>query len=590
MRVRHFTLALMLALVASLVALPAYAQEPTFGLSQDDMDLITRANTALSETTAFSFDVALNVVIQAQGENVDINLNANGGINDIITPTGSALVNLNGTATNGDEVIPLQFEARVIDGNVYVNAVNPQTGEPTGWQGTTLENAFGSFEDGFEQGSGGMDLDSLTSDPQIAPIFDLLSSLDPETFISAQRVGNATVGGVDTVHFAVDLSIVDLIQSEQIGQLIGQQMGGGAEIPAEQMQMITQMFASLFEGAVIRLEQYISPDDVIVRRTVLTIDLNIDPAALGAGSASGGSIVIQLSLDANFSGFGEEVPVTVPEGAVMTELNTGSLPGVPVLGGTTTGTTTAATTETTDISAGEAVIVDYDGAAINFNYASNGGETITVTARSVVAGGIDTTLEVSNSNFSVFAYNDDHGTGNADLGRFDSQLVVELPAADTYTIALGSFSFASGQVELTVTSEAGVSGASTSGASTGGTSSTTTSSSGNVVSHGGTLAYNESVEGLVQDNAVYQIEFDGNSGDIVTITSNRTDNGFDSVLTLYLDGEELARNDDHGTDNRGFARYDSLISNFRLPETGTYTIEVRGFAYSGGTFELTLSN
>jgi len=73
--------------------------------------------------------------------------------------------------------------------------------------------------------------------------------------------------------------------------------------------------------------------------------------------------------------------------------------------------------------------------------------------------------------------------------------------------------------------------------------------------------------------------FDGKAKDVIDIdiTAERLGSDLDSYITLFgPDGSRLVYDDDSGY---GF---DSSISNFELPKTGKYKLEVRAFGNSGG--------
>ena len=69
-----------------------------------------------------------------------------------------------------------------------------------------------------------------------------------------------------------------------------------------------------------------------------------------------------------------------------------------------------------------------------------------------------------------------------------------------------------------------------------------------------------------------EIHFEGNEGDVVTMTASSTE--ADPVIVLLgPDNQPLAGDDDSGNS------IDSLISEFELPEDGTYTLLV---SHAGG--------
>ncbi len=110
---------------------------------------------------------------------------------------------------------------------------------------------------------------------------------------------------------------------------------------------------------------------------------------------------------------------------------------------------------------------------------------------------------------------------------------------------------------------------------------------------GGAIGIGETVSGSISDAEHTQYwEFQGNAGDVVTITMTAsTMSGLDSYLYLLdANGVELAYNDDADDPNVG--SLNSQIVNFALPAAGTYTIQATRFAEefgsSSGAYDLTL--
>jgi hypothetical protein len=103
----------------------------------------------------------------------------------------------------------------------------------------------------------------------------------------------------------------------------------------------------------------------------------------------------------------------------------------------------------------------------------------------------------------------------------------------------------------------------------------------------GTITYGQTVTGTVNSLDFNVWTFSGTTGDVVTIAANvGSPPTFDPMITLVSPtGVELAFNDDiiFGVN------LNALISNFTLPETGTYTIIVEGFGTTAGPYSLTLT-
>lgn len=86
------------------------------------------------------------------------------------------------------------------------------------------------------------------------------------------------------------------------------------------------------------------------------------------------------------------------------------------------------------------------------------------------------------------------------------------------------------------------------------------------------------------DTSVQVVEFDGQAGDVISVTVDSNDS-VDTIATLFNpDGEEIASDDDGGV---GF---DPEIERAVLAETGTYTLEIRTFtAGDTGDVQVTIS-
>lgn len=121
--------------------------------------------------------------------------------------------------------------------------------------------------------------------------------------------------------------------------------------------------------------------------------------------------------------------------------------------------------------------------------------------------------------------------------------------------------------------------------STGSSSSSSRSNSasddhGDSPSTGTRIKIGDEVEGEInpEGDRDYFV-FDGKAKEVIdiNITAERLGSDLDSYITLFgPDGSRLAYNDDSGYS------FDSSISNFELPKTGTYKLEVRAFGNGGG--------
>lgn len=188
-------------------------------------------------------------------------------------------------------------------------------------------------------------------------------------------------------------------------------------------------------------------------------------------------------------------------------------------------------------------------------------QTVSVHARSLEPEGtLDTVVYVLAADGTALAFNDDAG------GTSDSHIAhVTLPPG-VYTVRVNSFNGVSaGQVALSIEPvdifEAQVE----------------------------TQDGQTRISAALPRFAVYRYRFDGRANARVSITVRDTSGTLDPVLALkQADGRLLARNDDHNSASLLLNVLDSQISDFALPHTGEYILEVVDFLGAAGTFELLL--
>ncbi|MBZ0307632.1 MAG: hypothetical protein K8I82_16310 [Anaerolineae bacterium] len=108
-----------------------------------------------------------------------------------------------------------------------------------------------------------------------------------------------------------------------------------------------------------------------------------------------------------------------------------------------------------------------------------------------------------------------------------------------------------------------------------------------------TIAYGETVTGtLAGDNPWDVYSFEAAAGDVISIVLKAPilESVYDAqVILLNADGEEIAFNDDHDSDQENLGVLDSLISEFEIPADGEYRIVATWLAETrDGDYELTL--
>ncbi|MBN1179963.1 MAG: pre-peptidase C-terminal domain-containing protein, partial [Anaerolineae bacterium] len=186
-------------------------------------------------------------------------------------------------------------------------------------------------------------------------------------------------------------------------------------------------------------------------------------------------------------------------------------------------------------------------------FVGNVGDIVTI-SMDETDGTMDTYLELYGPTGLALTTDDDGGPGlNARIRYY------VLPSNGTYTIVARGLSLQAGSYALSLVY------------------------TDDLAVGGGQITYGQSVEGTLDVDGENRWNFQGTAGDVVTIAMDETD-GMDTYLELYsFTGERLARDDDSGDG------LNALIADFRLPDTGTYTIIARSYSYNGGSYRLTLS-
>lgn len=290
---RSIIILVLLALV--LAAVPAaFAQDGTFGLSEDDFALFTAASENLASTSA-SIDFTIKLSATGLGENGgDVTADITGtGAFDTTDPANPLLwLDVTGTA-DGE---PVNLNLRIVDGKAYSNSGDGWTVEELEDVASDITGELGDMGD-----MGDVDPSSLSP----ASAMDALSGF--EKFISVTRTDD---GGVAQFSFSVD--IAGLLSSPEIGgMLVGLSgMGGSGEMTDAQMTQMTQMIGMMFADATLTFDDYIDIETETLSRGVLDVNLPLENI-LGTPGAG-----VVLTVDFNLSGYGEPVTVEAPEGAV----------------------------------------------------------------------------------------------------------------------------------------------------------------------------------------------------------------------------------------------------------------------------------
>lgn len=201
-------------------------------------------------------------------------------------------------------------------------------------------------------------------------------------------------------------------------------------------------------------------------------------------------------------------------------------------------------------------------------------EAITITVRAL-DNALDPKVDIIDGGGTILASNDDHGTSDATLGRYDSRISGFTPPSDgLYTIRVDGYGTTAGRFELTI-SRSPVSGLAP-----------TPVTQPIVTAQGNSQVVTISVPA----NDVYVYELAANQGDVYFFTVRALDATFDPYLIITDTlGFTLAINDDQGGSYPDLGVFDVALGNVIFPQTGTYTLEIGEYNDQGGNFELTLT-
>ncbi|MDX2159937.1 MAG: hypothetical protein SF162_01305 [bacterium] len=526
----------------------------------------------------------MNAEVASGGQTAIFDLEGTGGLDFEAEAFRLAVVGEAVSATAPELTLPLEVELRIIENMLYLNLRDPDSGELSGWAGDSLNDLAAAFARTLAAGTT-VNPDDFAGDVGLPEIFaavpQLNSAFDPAEFVGIERLTNTTIDTVNVTPFTIGVSLSDLFNSDFMPAVVGgllAQLPETAEVPGE---VIAPMLGLMVEDSTFDITQYVDSELDLVRRTTIALALNLDPSVMGA---TGDPVGINFTFDIDLNDFGTapviEAPADAQIGLLVQALQgPGATP--PPTGGNAEPTLPSPTavvpspaqpdsSSALTISANTPLEVAFANAPVQVVYDAAAAETVTITARSV-EGDLDTTLTVLDEDGEQLAFNDDHNS-ERDLATFDSLIVdLQLSAAGKYILQVDTFSGSGdGVIELVIETEAD-------------------SPTAQPTVKAGETGDLITLEGEFGSGESFETTFEGTQGDVVSITARATDNNLDTVLELVgPDGDIAAENDDHGTSDTVLARYDSRIERFELPETGTYTVVVRGFAGGGGTFELTI--
>ncbi len=184
------------------------------------------------------------------------------------------------------------------------------------------------------------------------------------------------------------------------------------------------------------------------------------------------------------------------------------------------------------------------------------GDEVSIAMRSVTVGaGLDCYLELYSPDGALLIYDDDSG------GHFDALIeYYVLPVDGSYRILASDISGEAGEYELTLEMAQ--------------------------LEIEGRLTYDQVAAATLKPGTRHHWLFEGEQGDIVTISMTAVDEDLDTYLELFApSGERVATDDDSGGDSN------AAILEFVLPLTGVYRVVARGYDDDdAGAYELALES
>jgi hypothetical protein len=286
-----------------LVLVPAtMAQEPTFGLSQEDFAAFTAANAGSATATSAAFNFTMTASVTGVPDAGDIAADLAGtGLYDMVN--GLLDLNVTGSVTAQGSTLPVNFSVRALDETLFFNL------DGTSWMGLTGEE-FETFAEGFSQ-SAPLDITALTDgdSAELGQAMAALSTVDPSSLINISRNGNLFTTNVNIAGFTSSPEFAELVTAAAMMDTSGElsSMSEG-EIAA-----MSSMVGVLFQNSSLKLDQYVGADG-LVERSVLDLNMTLDPASIGE---TGDAIGILFNFDVSLSQYNGAFSLTAPEGAVM---------------------------------------------------------------------------------------------------------------------------------------------------------------------------------------------------------------------------------------------------------------------------------
>ncbi len=301
----------LLVVLALLLALVPLANAQDFGLSPEDMALLTEQDRNFSSVAA-----NLSLSFSTTGSNQDVNIQFNGsanfGTDANSMPTGQATID--GTVDVPDETVPpISAEVRIVDGILYYNYAN------TGWQGMALTDLVSSLSSMSPIPVNPSDLASgdMSNNPEamqaMGEIMDAFSNVDPTEFVSITRLDDMD----GQAHFQIAIDVHSFLSSDAFTNLLTatSSMSGDSSSSAQMAQM-APMFAMMLQNPTLTVDQYISTDDHRLRQFELNLSFTGDPSMFG-GDANASPVTVALNITIDGIDYDQPVMVEAPADATV---------------------------------------------------------------------------------------------------------------------------------------------------------------------------------------------------------------------------------------------------------------------------------
>jgi hypothetical protein len=303
-------------LIAAIAAIPASAQDGTFGLSAADLQQLGSANDNSLSKDQFTFDYSVGLTVNGVGFPINVALSGTGSL-DLINGVGNVTINGNASGTT------IEGEMRVVGDLLYVRATDPTTGSDTGWfsfnvveildanpdLGSFGGDMSGAFLEGFAEGAG---VSQDDFDPAaFQSMLVALAGVNPESFIGITRSDK----GAQSV-FTVDVSLSDLFRDPAMVPVAVEFLKASAISPATtttEASAFNGVLADVFSQTIISADQLINTGTNLVDGASFLLDSTVDPAAIGE---AGEVISVNFTLDVTLTSYDQPANIVAPPGAV----------------------------------------------------------------------------------------------------------------------------------------------------------------------------------------------------------------------------------------------------------------------------------